>query len=112
MLPVMRDLAVVVACAVVAVASWASPARAQGVPCLLLGPHAMAVEHLSRNYQEHVVARGLAGGGKVLVEVTASETGSWTILFTSSGTRMTCSPASGQNWESVGSPEPGDLTRR
>ncbi|NQW01683.1 MAG: hypothetical protein HQ483_18410 [Rhodospirillales bacterium] len=73
----------------------AGPAAAQAV----CGLRAAMLRQLGGNYKEAVVAMGLASNGAVL-EVTRSDSGSWTILLTNpSG--VTCLMAAGENWETI-----------
>jgi len=74
-----------------------SPAQAQPrPPC---ANRADFLKHLSENYQEAPVAMGLTANGGLL-EVVASEDGSWTIIVTMPN-GMSCGVASGMNWEST-----------
>lgn len=54
---------------------------------------------LATKYQEVPIARGIAVPGR-LIEVLASETGSWTILMTHPN-GIACTVAIGQGWEIV-----------
>ena len=78
-------------------ALWASPVQAQQQP-----PCANRTEflnHLSSNYKEAPVAMGLTANGGLL-EVVASEDGSWTIIVTMPN-GMSCGVASGMSWENT-----------
>lgn len=57
------------------------------------------LKHLSDTYKETPVAMGLAANGGLL-EVIASEDGSWTIIVTMPN-GISCGVASGMSWESV-----------
>lgn len=57
------------------------------------------LQHLSQRYSEAPVAMGLASNGSV-IEVLASEQGSWTILLTTPN-GITCLVATGDAWESL-----------
>ncbi len=57
------------------------------------------LERLASGYEETPVAMGLASNGSV-VEVFASESGSWTIIVTTPAGRS-CVVASGEAWEDV-----------
>jgi len=54
---------------------------------------------LGNKYSEAPVAMGLAANGTVL-EVLASENGSWTMIFTRPN-GVSCVLAAGQSWESI-----------
>ncbi|NQV98182.1 MAG: hypothetical protein HQ483_00655 [Rhodospirillales bacterium] len=72
-----------------------TPASAQAV----CGLRPAVLKQLQGNYKEAPVSMGLASNGSVL-EITRSDTGSWSILLTNpSG--VTCLMAAGENWESV-----------
>ena len=63
-------------------------------PC---GTHADFIEHLAAIYQEAPVAMGITSSGSML-EVLASESGPWTMIFTiPSG--LTCGITAGDSWE-------------
>lgn len=55
------------------------------------------LDHLSKNYDEAPVAMGLTSSGRVL-EVVASENGSWTIIVTMPN-GVSCGIASGESWQ-------------
>ncbi len=74
----------------------AHSALAQQVPC---GDRAKAVAHLEKNYSETPVSIGLASNGAV-VEVFASEAGTFTIVMTYPN-GLSCMIAAGENWENV-----------
>lgn len=57
-------------------------------------------EHLEKNYGEVVVGVGLVGGGRTMLEVYASESGSFTVLATTAG-GPTCMVATGEGWQSI-----------
>ncbi len=57
------------------------------------------LERLASGYEEMPVAMGLASNGSV-VEVLASDGGSWTIIVTTP-TGRSCVVASGEAWEDV-----------
>lgn len=80
---------------VVIFALLAGPALA-GPQC---GNRADISRVLAERYGEAVVGMGLAADGS-LVEVYASETGSWTLVVSSAG-QPSCLIASGQSWESA-----------
>ncbi len=63
------------------------------------GAHEAVVTRLAKRYQESRQAIALAGENQV-IEIFASETGSWTILVTAPGGR-TCLVAAGQAFEKV-----------
>ena len=57
------------------------------------------LERLATGYEESPVAMGLASNGSVL-EVLASDGGSWTIIVTTPGGKS-CVVATGKAWEEV-----------
>ncbi len=71
------------------------PALAQAV----CGTRTSLLKQLHGSYNETPVAMGLAANGSV-VEVTRSETGTWTILLTNPR-GLTCLMAAGEHWEAV-----------
>lgn len=64
------------------------------------------IRHLDKTYHETPVAMGVTSSGRML-EVTASEDGSWTIIVTMPN-GVTCGVASGENWETVKPAAVGD----
>ena len=65
----------------------------------MCGERRVVIENLEKTYSEAPVSIGLASNGSVL-EVLASETGSFTIILTQpSGT--SCVIAAGENWENL-----------
>ncbi len=66
------------------------------------------IKNLSGNYQESPVAIGLTRDGAVL-EILASETGSWTILITRPN-GVSCMVTSGQAWDTIRLPIKGQKT--
>ena len=77
--------------------SIAFPALAeQAGPCV---EHADFLDHLSSAYKEAPVAMGVTSNGHML-EVVASESGTWTIIVTApSG--ITCGLVAGESWETM-----------
>ncbi len=75
----------------------AFPALAQQVgPC---ETRANFLDHLSETYKEAPVAMGVTSNGHML-EVVASESGTWTIIVTApSG--ITCGLVAGESWETM-----------
>lgn len=72
------------------------PAGAQtSVPC---GKRQVIVDELDRGYGEKPVAIGLSGDGLV-IEIFASDSGTFTILVTRPG-GPSCVVAAGEGWES------------
>lgn len=74
----------------------ASAADAQARNC---APHPVVIEQLAERYGESRQSIGL-GANNTVVEVFASETGSWTITATTAA-GLTCLMASGQAFELV-----------
>ena len=88
---------------VLCLAAFAAEAQAQ-LPCAKRDD---LVKHLVGKYKEGPVNFGTANG-KNLVEIFASETGTFTIIATQpSG--LSCIIAAGQDWENLG-PPPKNLT--
>ena len=73
------------------------PADAQEPRCL---PHEIAVEQLIQRFGEQVMGRGLASSGRAVLELFATETGSWTLLTTDVD-GQTCVVASGESWTAI-----------
>ena len=71
-------------------------AQQQQRPC---AKRADCLNHRSDNYKEAPVAMGLTANGGLL-EVVASEDGSWTIIVTMPN-GMSCGVASGMSWETT-----------
>jgi hypothetical protein len=88
---------------IVCLAAFASDAVAQ-VPCT---NRADLLKVLSNKYKEGPVNLGTANG-KNLVEVYASEKGTFTIIATQPN-GISCIIAAGQDWEAIG-PPPKNLT--
>jgi hypothetical protein len=59
-----------------------------------------AVAELAAQYDEQVVGRGLAQGGKAMVELFVSGTGTWTAVVTDTHGRS-CVIASGVSWSAL-----------
>ena len=57
------------------------------------------LKQLQGKYKEVPVSMGLASNGSV-VEITRSETGTWTILLTNPA-GVTCLMAAGEHWENI-----------
>lgn len=81
--------------AVLAAVLAASPALAQSV----CSTRTEFIDQLAHRFAENPVAMGLASNGGV-VEVLASEKGSWTLLVTMPDGRS-CVIAAGENWEAL-----------
>ena len=71
----------------------AIPMVAHAAPC---AERADILAHLSTKFEENPIAMGLTSDGKVL-EVLASEAGSWTIIVTMP-TGITCGLSFGESW--------------
>lgn len=87
----MRTARALVAAFVVLVS--ASVAGAQQL-CL---PRDAAVARLDGQYAEKVFGRGLVQGGRAMIEVFVSKTGTWTVLITDVN-GQSCMVAAGENW--------------
>lgn len=79
----------------------ADHAAAQSGPC---GDHAAITESLARAYDETLQSIGFAANNAV-IEIFASEAGTWTITVTTAG-GPTCLVAAGTAFEAVNSPAP------
>ena len=74
-------------------------------PC---GPRPVIVEQLARDFNEHVVSRGLASNGTML-ELLVSPRGTWTMLI-SLPNGNSCFGAAGEMWEDLPrDPAPKDM---
>lgn len=86
---------------VIAAATIAStlliPASASAQSQAVCGERNSLLQQLNGKYKESPVSMGLAASGSV-VEVTKSETGTWTILLTNPA-GLTCLMAAGEHWE-------------
>lgn len=79
-------------------------AHAQEAQC---GPHDDMLKALSDGYHESVVAQATAGHGQIMVELTVSASGSWTLIGTSLN-GISCIHAAGDNWTKTAEPpKPG-----
>ncbi len=81
---------------------FAGSASAQGY----CAPHESMIAQLERNYDEQLVAIGFTDSG-ALLEVLASESGSFTIIVTLPG-RLSCARLTGSSWEIVAQLIPGE----
>ena len=72
------------------------PASAQQV-CL---SHDAAVTRLEKEFDEKVVGRGIANGGKAMFELFVSEAGSWSVVV-SQPNGHSCVVASGESWRQL-----------
>ncbi|SCA55409.1 conserved exported hypothetical protein [Candidatus Terasakiella magnetica] len=79
----------------ITVMSFAFPVAAQN----LCGERVDIIDTLKERYREVPVSMGLAGNGGV-VEIFASNKGSWTILVTRP-TGVACVVSAGEAWESI-----------
>lgn len=75
--------------------SFALPASAQN----LCGERVDIIDTLKTRYHEAPISMGLAGNGGV-VEVFASQKGSWTIVVTQP-TGVACVVSAGESWENL-----------
>lgn len=76
---------------------WALPVQAERYPC---AKRAVYLAHLLENFGERPVGKGLMLPSFALLEVVASESGSWTLIVTTLN-GMSCGVASGQGWQEV-----------
>lgn len=77
------------------------PAAAQSISC---GPHETVTSALAEQFQEKREAIGLSSTG-MLMEVFASQFGTWTILMTSPA-GIACVIAAGDSFEHIVPPPP------
>jgi len=84
----------------------AAPAVAQTRATMVCGQRDTVVAQLHARFGEQVRAIGLAGQTRI-VEVFASETGSWTITVTSPD-GITCLMAAGEHFEALAPAPPGE----
>lgn len=70
------------------------------------GPHDQVVAQLGQVYDETRQSLGLAGNGTV-IEVFASEAGTWTILITDTN-GQSCMAAAGEAWQTMAAVDVGD----
>ena len=59
-----------------------------------------AIERLSKQHGEAVTGRGLAQGGRAMVELLTNEQGSWTLVITDVKGRS-CIIGVGEAWQSI-----------
>ena len=86
---------ILTACVVGLLGLMAAAAFAQQLPC---GPHDTIVAGLASGYQEFLDRRGVALGA--LIEIFASEKGTWTMLATG-GNGISCVAGAGDGWDAV-----------
>lgn len=72
---------------------------AEPAPGPVCGDHGAIKDALSKSYSEKPVAMGLASNGAV-VEIFASQTGTFTIIMTEP-TGRSCMLTAGESWESI-----------
>jgi hypothetical protein len=80
--------------------------RADAQAQAVCGSHDQIVAQLGQVYKEEQQSLGLAANGSV-IEVFASDAGTWTILITDVNGR-TCMAAAGEAWQTMASAEPGE----
>jgi hypothetical protein len=82
-------------------------AQAQEQQQMQCAPHDDLIKGLADQFHEGVVSQATAGNGQIMVELTVSAAGSWTLIGTSLQ-GMSCIRASGDNWTKVAEPpKPG-----
>ena len=62
--------------------------------------HDRAVQGLANQYGERLTGRGLASGGRAMVELLISEYGSWSLIVTDIEGR-TCIVRAGESWSEI-----------
>lgn len=75
----------------------AAAAQTQQRQC---APYVEAIRNLNNNYQETERARGINPQGKWVMQIFASEAGSWTILVVDR-TGVACVAAEGRGFEAI-----------
>ena len=98
----MTRLAALTAAAVLA-AFLMPAAKAQQMP-LVCQPHARIAAHLLKEFREVVVANGVAGSA--LLEVFASEKGTWTVVVTRPSMGLACVQGTGTDFNLTGNKFP------
>ena len=63
----------------------------------LCGPRDAAIAQLAGKHDERVVGRGIVDGGRQMIEIFQSETGTWTVMVTDTKGNS-CLVANGQSW--------------
>lgn len=81
----------------IVIAGAAFPSLAQ--PSMLCGERANVISHLEKRFGEKPVSMGLAGNGS-MVEVFASDGGSFTIIMTQPG-GQSCMVTAGEGWSQI-----------
>lgn len=74
-------------------------------PQQVCGPRDVVVAGLLRKYDESIVGHGISMLGQMM-EIFASEKGSWTVLMTPPA-GPSCIVSAGQSWEAFAPPLPG-----
>lgn len=92
----MKTIVLIIAAALMAFAVFGLSRPAHAAQC---APHADVIAGLARNFSETVVAMGIAENG-VMIEVFASDDGTWTIVQTAPA-GVSCLMASGGAFEQV-----------
>lgn len=82
---------------VLAIGSCLFSAKALAQP--VCGAHTLVSDNLQQAYAEAPVSMGVTAGGAV-VEVFASQKGTWTLVITQPN-GVSCLIAAGQDWESL-----------
>lgn len=74
-----------------------APGHTQGMPepC---GDWAELTRHLEEGFGEVLVGAGVDNSGRLMLEVYASESGTWTVVVTVAG-GPSCIKAAGQGWQ-------------
>lgn len=86
----------------------AAQAQIRQMPyALACGPVESFTKHVTQKYKESVVGRGFASNGKVMVQIWAAESGSFTITMQPAGSGTICVLTSGQEWQDI-EPKRGD----
>ena len=79
-------------------------AQAQQSLCI---PRVDLGKFLLEKHGERPVQRGISNGGKAVIELFASPSGSWTLMVTN-GDMISCPLANGQGWEALALGPQGD----
>ena len=82
-----------------------APTTADAQATMACGLRGSLVSVLEKIYSERPVSAGIDNSG-ALIEVFASESGTWTIIVTNQG-GMSCLMAAGESWQSAPPPQAG-----
>ena len=101
----MTRLAALTAAAVLAAFLMPAAKAQQSMP-VVCQPHSKISAHLRKAFSEVVVVTGVAGSA--LLEVLASESGTWTVVVTRPSMGLACGQGTGTGFEFTGAEFPAD----